>query len=204
MEEKTLNEKESLELITSMINKARNRYSENGFLYLLWGWVVLLCCLLQFVTVHLMHFEKGYYVWLITWVLIIYQTIYLRKQKKKALAPAYTEEVTAYIWIGFVIALFVSIFVAAQYGYMNMNESIILILYGIPTFISGGLLKFRPLVIGGVFCWLLAIASPFVSVEYRVLLLAAAICAAWILPGYLLRFRFKAERHDLRAEIRAI
>jgi len=31
---------EALQLIESMINKAQNRFGENGTLYLLWGWVL--------------------------------------------------------------------------------------------------------------------------------------------------------------------
>ena len=43
MEERTLSEKESMELITSMINKARNRFNETGIIYLVYGWVIFIC-----------------------------------------------------------------------------------------------------------------------------------------------------------------
>ena len=42
MQEQEFSPQQSLNLIESMINKARNRFSENGHLYLLWGWVILL------------------------------------------------------------------------------------------------------------------------------------------------------------------
>lgn len=41
MEEIKMTEKESLELITSMINKAKNKVTESGALYLFWGWLIL-------------------------------------------------------------------------------------------------------------------------------------------------------------------
>lgn len=87
MEEKSLTEKESLELIARMINRAKNRFIENGFLYLLWGWVVLLCCLLQFVIVNILSYKKGYYVWFLTWLLIIYQPFTFESKKEKASRP---------------------------------------------------------------------------------------------------------------------
>ena len=51
-EEKLMTEKESMELITSMINKAKSRFHESGFLYLLWGWVVLICCMVEFIAAY--------------------------------------------------------------------------------------------------------------------------------------------------------
>jgi hypothetical protein len=40
--------KDRLLFIESMIHKAQNRYSENGTLYLLWGWSIFLCSLVQY------------------------------------------------------------------------------------------------------------------------------------------------------------
>lgn len=72
-----------------------------------------------------------------------------------------------------------------------MIDPMILVLYGMPTFLSGVILKFRPLIIGGICCWLLAIVSPFVDNDFQLLLLATGVCAGWIIPGYILRNRFK-------------
>jgi hypothetical protein len=66
-----------------------------------------------------------------------------------------------------------------------------LILYGMPTFLSGVILKFKPLMVGAVCCWTLAIISPFINVQYQLLLIAGAVIAAWIIPGYLLKRKFK-------------
>ena len=37
-----------LQTIEEMINKARNQFSEDGFIYLLWGWVILFCSISHF------------------------------------------------------------------------------------------------------------------------------------------------------------
>lgn len=64
-------------------------------------------------------------------------------------------------------------------------------LYGIPTFLSGVIMRFTPLKVGGICCGILAMASSYIHNEYILLLLAAAVIAAWIIPGYILKNRFK-------------
>jgi predicted PurR-regulated permease PerM len=49
------------------------------------------------------------------------------------------------------------------------------------------ILKFRPLVIGGVISWILSLVSVFVAFDYQLLLAAAAILSSYIIPGHLLR-----------------
>ena len=39
---------DSLTIIQAMINKAKDQFSENGHLYLLWGWVILICSIGHF------------------------------------------------------------------------------------------------------------------------------------------------------------
>jgi hypothetical protein len=68
-----------------------------------------------------------------------------------------------------------------------------LALYGMPTFLSGVILRFRPLIIGGVFCWLLSLSAAYIAYEYQLLLLSAAMIVAWIIPGYAFRARYKKE-----------
>ena len=49
MQDENITQQQSLVIIESMINKAKNQFSENGFAYLLWGWVILFCSVSQFV-----------------------------------------------------------------------------------------------------------------------------------------------------------
>ena len=37
----TLNEKESLAIITDMINRSRTNFKDQSFYYLMWGWLVV-------------------------------------------------------------------------------------------------------------------------------------------------------------------
>ena len=75
--------------------------------------------------------------------------------------------------------------------YYRMISPGFLVLYGIPTFLSGIILRFRPLIIGGISCWLLSVLVIFVDFSYQMLFLSAAMLIAWIIPGYMLRSKYK-------------
>lgn len=191
--EKIMTEAESLSIISGMINRAKNRFSETGTLYLLWGWVILVCSITQFVAIQYFNYQKSYQVWFLTWLVVIYQFIYLAKRKKREKVKTYTDEIIGFVWFTFMICIFIMMFILGkQKAYESINP-LILVLYGMPTFLSGVILKFKPLIIGGICCWLLAIGSPLVMYQYQLLLLACAVIAAWIIPGYLLRAKFKKE-----------
>lgn len=194
MPEEKFTPEQSLELIGQMINKAKNKFGENGHLYLLWGWAILACSLAQFILAYYVKWEHHYMVWFLTWLVFIYQMIYLARQKKREKVKTYTDDIIKIVWITFVVLMFLFGFLFGKlmgeeyYKFFNPG---ILALYGMPTVLSGAILKFRPLVIGGIFCWILSIISPYIPFQYQLLLLSAAVIAAWIIPGYLMRKRFK-------------
>ena len=185
------NEQNSLQLIESMINKAKNNFSESGTLYLLWGIVVFVCSMVQFVAIHFYNNQNAYYIWFLTWLVVIYQVIFLSRKAKKEKVKTYTADILKYVWICFAASMFLFIFILQyQKAYYSINPAI-LVLYGLPTFLSGVILKFRPLIIGGISCWLLSFGSVFVPYDYQLLFICAAVLFAWIIPGYLLRIKFK-------------
>jgi uncharacterized membrane protein len=189
--EEQFNEHTSLQLIESMINRAKDKFNESGTLYLVWGFVVFICSMAQFVGIHFYRYEKIYNVWLLTWLVVIYQIFFLVRRKKQEKVKTYTADILKYVWVCFACCLFIAIFVLEyQQSYNSINPAI-LVLYAVPTFLSGAILRFKPLMIGGISCWLLAIGSVFVPLEFQSLFICAAVLAAWIIPGYLLRIKFK-------------
>lgn len=191
MEDRYLSEKESMVLITSMINKAKNQVSENGTLYIIWGWVILVCCTVQFLSEQFFHYPQAYYIWFSTYAALLFQIVYLIRKKKSGTAKTYTEEINGFVWMAFAIGAILMVFISIRAESVQLILPLLLIFYGIPTFLSGTILKFRPLIAGGSFCWVLAIISTFVPHEYQLLLLAAAVLSAWLIPGYLLKIKYK-------------
>ena len=77
-----------------MINKAKNKFSESGTLYLVWGIAVLICSLAQFILGNLLGYKNAHYVWFFTWAIYIYQAIFLIRKKKNLKVKTYTGEIT--------------------------------------------------------------------------------------------------------------
>ncbi len=69
----------------------------------------------------------------------------------------------------------------------SVGYPFIIILLGWGTVISGGILKFKPLIIGGILAWVIAIADFFVSAENQLLMMALATIIAYLIPGYMLK-----------------
>lgn len=185
---------QSLAVIQSMINTARNQFSENGHLYLLWGWVVFVCSIAQFVLLKYFNYQHHYLVWSLTWVAFIYQAVYLARTRRKEKIRTYADNILKYVWLVFVVLMFLFGFLFGREladNYYRMMSPGFLALYGMPTFLSGIVLSFRPLIIGGISCWLLAIIATYIPYDYQLLLLAVAMIVAWIIPGYLLRNKYK-------------
>lgn len=190
-----LTEKESLGIIQEMINKAKNQFSEDGTLYLLWGWVILACSFAYFVLDVVVDFKKPWIVWSLTWVVAGYMMLYLWKKDRSRKVKTYTEELLGYVWLCFVIMMMISFFLLQKFipEFWRYNYLFVLLCYGMPTFLSGIILQFRLLVVGGVFCWLLAIIAGFTDFHYHPLFVSAAVIVAWIIPGYSLRARFRKD-----------
>ena len=70
-----------------------------------------------------------------------------------------------------------------------------MLLYGMATLISGGLLNFKPLVIGSLFSFICAISSIFVAEREQFLCIAVSLLLSYIIPGHLLQAKYKSQVH---------
>ncbi len=187
----------NLQLIESMINQAKNKFTENGHIYLIWGWTVLICSLGHFILLQLYNMQTASQIWMLTWVTAIYQIVYSIRKKKKEAIKTYTDDIVGFIWLTFIVSMVLVAFIIARAGVSYFTlflNPLFLTLYGIPTFLSGIVLRLTPLKIGGISCWLLAVLACFIPYDYQLLLLAAAMVAAWIIPGYALQSKFKKQQ----------
>jgi hypothetical protein len=195
--ETTFNEQDSIRVITEMIENSKAKIKDNSFFYLLWGWLVLIASITNFVLL-----KMGYYdiAW-VPWPILMFgggivSGVAGYRMGKKAKAKTMFDTTMAYLWSGFVITLFIILFVAAS-GNISWQVSNVLIiaLYGLGTFVSGGILRFKPLIIGGVLSWAIAIATIFIPEIYSLLMVALSIIVAYLIPGYMLKSKEKNQGH---------
>ena len=99
-----------------------------------------------------------------------------------------------YLWISFTITLFIILF-SAGLGKISweMSNILIIALYGLGTFASGGIIKFKPLIIGGIASWVIAVISLFIAPEYTLLSISVSIIIAYLIPGYMLKSKEKLQ-----------
>ena len=68
--------------------------------------------------------------------------------------------------------------------YLN---AIILVFSGLGTFLSGSILRYRPLIVGGIVLWLSAFAANSVGFEYQNIVSAVGFAFGYLVPAYMLK-----------------
>ena len=186
--ENELTEQQSLEIITQMINKAKEDYEETGIGALLWGSLVTFCALITFGNFY-WHITIFYFVWFLTLFALIPQIIISVRTAKRKKYKTYRDEAMAAIWISFGVALFLVAIYSSKYELPNAG-ALFMIVYGIPTFATGYIHQFKPMIIGGIVFWVCAAICFYVQFPYIMLFIAASSIIAWIIPGLILRRRY--------------
>lgn len=185
-EAKDFNEKESLELITSMIAAAKGNIGYNVIFFLLWGWVVLGASLVHYYLIQI-EYENPWLPWPILMPITgLASAIIGAKMKKQQRDVGFVLSAIKYVWIGFGVTLFVVIINGYKMGWGNAY-SILISLYAIATFITGGLIKFKPLMYGAISAWIISIITFYLPFEYVVLMLGLSMITAYLIPAYMLK-----------------
>ena len=119
------------------------------------------------------------------------------KKQKRQTVVTYTDYIIGFVWITFAIVI---ILLGFLIGALTTGEyythiiHILLAVYGMPVFLTGVIVRFKPLIIGGIACWILCIVSTFITIyDYQFLCIPVAMLVAWIIPGYLLRAKYKSQ-----------
>jgi len=209
--EQTFNEKESLKLINEMIGKAKNSCHDKGIGPILWGSVITICSLVTFFRIQY-NFKLPFDIWLLTLLAVIPQIILSVKEKRERKVKNYNDDAMDYVWMCFGIAIFLLIHINTHlidalnevfidqktvggklhdFNFSSYSTSMFLLLYGMPTIISGGIMKFRPMLFGGILCWVCCVITVYTNIKIDLLLTALSAIGAWLIPGIILWLRYK-------------
>ncbi len=194
--EKQITGMESIEIIQRMISSAKNDLQDDSFQYLLWGWLVFIASTGHYILWQI-GYDKPYLVWFLMPIGGIISFFYGMKQNKNQKVKTYIDEVMRYVLITFFISLSVILLMMGKLG-INTYPMVMLV-YGGWLFISGGALKFKPLIFGGIINWILGVAAFFVTFDIQLLLLAGAVLLGYIIPGYLLKTKFEKSKVTMQA-----
>ena len=192
MEQDKMTEQESLRLIGEMIGKVKRSYITKGIASMVWGVLIIVCSLLTWVQVQF-DLDFGFDVWLLVFAAVIPQVYFSIKEKKERKFIAHDEQTMSYVWSSFGICIFILSFYNSKFG-NDHATSLFMMLYGLPTFITGGVFKFKPMIFGGLVCWILAIAALFTSFATAMLFMAVCGLVAWLIPGIILWNRYEKQK----------
>jgi hypothetical protein len=193
--EKEFTPQESLQLIRLMIESTKSSISDNSHFFLLWGWATLIGCLMQYYLLVIVKYIHHYYAWFITPIALLLHIIFIYKYKRQERVKTFIDEANRYVWVIIGFSYFSLGIVFSKIGWQYCFPFYIL-LYGIGTYISGSLLKFKPMKIGGMVCLLLVMLAPFLDYPFQILLSAFAILISYIIPGHLLRNQYRKTKNN--------
>ncbi len=224
--EKQLTEQESLQLITSMIQKAKSSYHDRGTGSILWGTVVAIASFVTYLQREY-DFKLPFDIFLIVVGAIIPQIfISIQESKDKTRVKKFEDSAVDSIWLVFGITLFGLTFYQNVVGsvtntiineegwqmmkhYLNGSKpdevmrpfppsmySIYVLMYAMPTLVTGLAKQFKPMIYGALITYGLFIASCYTESKYDMLFGTIAAIVCWFIPGIILRRSYLKQKNS--------
>ena len=180
-------EQQGWDIIRRMIDTSRQNIEDDSPYFLIWGWAVLLTALLHYVLI-ITKTPYNFLPWPVVMSLTgIFFIFYTRKREQKKRAKSYIDGFLGKMWIGISITLVASIIVLGSMASFRMAYIVIMMLFSMGAAVTGWVISFRPLIIGGMLAWLSSLLLTFIDFPDALLVLAFAITSSYLVPAYLLR-----------------
>lgn len=193
--DKDFDPEESLAIIRTMIEATKASIKDSSHYFLLWGWATMIGCIIQYVLLNIVHYKHHYYAWFITLVALVIHFVFIIRDSKTESVKTYISQANSYLWMAIGFSFMVLAFIFSRIGWQYSFPFYILF-YGLGTSVSGALLQFKPMVLGGASCFVFAAVAAYIPYDLQILLTAFAILVSYIIPGYLLRLRHRQVNHN--------
>lgn len=202
MEDKKLNEQESLALITSMINDTRERLAKNsGHPFLIWGYTSIAVSMLEYAAIT---FAWNRY-WVLAWWLIPiigHTLMWLFCRKKEHTPKSYIDRSVESIWIVAGATCLFAVIGNVIYGSLSMLLFSVVLLIGTGVTITGLIIKDFTTAFVGCIASVLSLAFPIVhqsqlaagetgqhAISANILIFAAIFFVLLVIPGHVLNYK---------------
>ncbi|HXA01158.1 MAG TPA: hypothetical protein VNW99_04165 [Cytophagaceae bacterium] len=184
--EKTLSPQESLNIIADTIALTKENIKENSFCFLLWGWLLTISSFSFFLLHQYTSFEYYFLPFPVLVAIGIITTVvwYLKKTSSKT--ETYGTFFLSRMWLVLGICFITVVFINVSQKLPPFTYT--LLIAGIGALVSGLVMKFKPLSVGGILFLCAAITSIYILDDYKVLLQGVAIITGFLIPGYMLKY----------------
>lgn len=203
MEDKKITEIESIEIISTMINRTRERYLGSGNIMLMWGYLVVIATVLVWVMLDTTH--NGDWNWL--WFAIpvvggIATPIMARKEKEQKRVTTYSDMITSKLWTIFGLSegVLILMCLVAQLGF-GVNCWIAMMVYSFivaafAEIVEGIIIREKSLVVGGSLGLLLGMVMlccslagvPMYANIFLPMFMLGFVCMM-IIPGHVINYK---------------
>jgi multisubunit Na+/H+ antiporter MnhB subunit len=113
--------------------------------------------------------------------------ILVLRRKRMRISKGHIEHVMGYLWGGWMVCFLILMLFANLRQEYDTILPLTLAMYGLGIFISGGVVDFRPLIVGGIISWIGAVVAFFQPYTLQLLIVSGVIIVSYIIPGHILR-----------------
>jgi len=197
MEEKNMTEKESLALITNMIQSTqRSIESTSGKHFLVWGYLTTVVTLAVWWVVK----ETGDPMWQWLFMLIpliggFWLLFQIRKEKIEKVPQNFVGKIIGYIWMTFGITMGLTSFMTGvlySFGFAPTSIPVlfmVVLLAGMGTALTGMVARYKVFIVSGVLGILLSVVCLFVHGIDGMLVCSLAFILIMIVPGHIIHYK---------------
>jgi len=188
----TFDEQQSIQVIREMIQVSQKKLKNDGILFILWGWVMFCVyvgsyILSRAVLSHSLRNVLNYSGYLLGILALAFTVYYILKHQKRV--QTYIGISLRYVWISMAVGLILVNLI--QFNVLHkiifeLQQPIFMVLIAFATVITGGILRYNMIIIGGIIFGILAYGCSFLSLQNQMLVEALAWIIAFIIPGHIL------------------
>jgi hypothetical protein len=184
-ENENLTAQESLDIITSMIRQVKVNLAYNSFYLLLWGWTIVIANLSVFFMIRFTSIEEPTMIFGITIIAAVVSVVYGARNNRREQTRTLLDSVNMWLWIGYALTCFTTMFFGSKINW-QINPMLVM-MAAVPTFVTGIMLRFKPLLFGGIALWFFGVVLFLLPPDLQFLVAAVAITIGYLVPGYLLK-----------------
>lgn len=189
--------REEIRLIKEMVEKTRKATAQSGALFIFWGFLIIVAIIITYV---LAYFHKFHWIWA-NWIAVAiigwgYSALYGIRQEQKHKTRTYAQMAAQHLSIACAVGFLFVAFVFPPLKVYSYNAISILVSFiaGILVFVMGGIYEWNLLKWCGLLWWLGAAGMIFVPGDYRTLCFIPLIIFGYLIPGFILRSKYKREQ----------